>query len=135
GASIGTRFIATTEASVSDEYKNAIVDAKMDDIVMTEKISGTPCAIINTPYAQKIGYRQNWLERQLNTNKKLKKYYKMLLQYRGMKRLEKSIHPGNYNDLWSAGQSVQQINDIAPVAEIVLRLRREFEESVAAHRL
>ncbi|HEX4886595.1 MAG TPA: nitronate monooxygenase, partial [Luteibaculaceae bacterium] len=47
GASIGTRFIATTEASVSDEYKNAIVDAKMDDIVMTEKISGTPCAIIN----------------------------------------------------------------------------------------
>ena len=26
GASIGTRFIASTEATVSDDYKNAIVD-------------------------------------------------------------------------------------------------------------
>ncbi len=63
GVSIGTRFIASTEAGVSNEYKNAIVDSHMNDIVMTEKLSGTPCTIINTPYAKKIGYKQNWLER------------------------------------------------------------------------
>ena len=35
GVSIGTRFIATTEAGVSNEYKQAIVDPKMNDIVLT----------------------------------------------------------------------------------------------------
>lgn len=119
GASIGTRFIASPEAGVNQEYKQAIVDAGMDDIVLSEKISGTPCAIINTPFAKKIGYRQNWLERQLNTNKRFKKYFKMLVQLRGMKRLESSVHPGSYNNLWSAGQSVEQIRDIKPVAKIV----------------
>jgi nitronate monooxygenase len=43
----GTRFIATPEAGVSQEYKNAILDAGMEDIVMTDRISGTPCTIIN----------------------------------------------------------------------------------------
>ena len=76
-ASIGTRFIASTEASVSAEYKNGIVNSEMDDIVLTEKISGTPCTIINTPYAQKIGYTQNWFEKFMSKNKRTKKYFKM----------------------------------------------------------
>ena len=54
GVSMGTRFIACTEASVSDDYKKAIVDSKMHDIVLTEKISGTPCTIINTPLSKKL---------------------------------------------------------------------------------
>jgi len=53
GVSVGTRFIASKEAGVNDAYKNAIVESKMEDIVMTTKISGTPCTIINTPYAKK----------------------------------------------------------------------------------
>ena len=56
---------------VSDGYKNAIVNSGMDDIVLTEKLSGTPCTIINTPYAQKIGYKQNWFERLMSKNKKV----------------------------------------------------------------
>ncbi|MCK7559965.1 nitronate monooxygenase [Chitinophaga sedimenti] len=68
GVSIGTRFIASTEATVSNEYKNAIVDYGMEDIVLTERISGTPCNIINTPVAQKMGYKQNWFERYLSKN-------------------------------------------------------------------
>jgi nitronate monooxygenase len=76
GVSVGTRFIASTEATVSMDYKKAIVAAKMSDIVLTEKISGTPCTIINTPFAQKIGYKQNWLEKQLSTNSSTKKYFK-----------------------------------------------------------
>jgi len=132
GVSIGTRFIASQEAHVAKEYKEAIVQAGMDDIVMTEKISGTPCAIINTAYAKKIGYRQNWLERQLNTNKTLKKYFKMLVQLRGMKRLEKSVHPGNYQNLWSAGQSVEFINDIKPVRQIVDDLMNETRQAIVA---
>ncbi len=129
GVSIGTRFIASTEASVSDAYKNAVVTSKMEDIVLTERISGTPCTIINTPYAKKIGYTQNWLEKLLSTNSQTKKYFKMLVQFRGMKKLEAAIKPGNYDTLWCAGQSVELIDDILPIKTIVQQLETEFDEA------
>jgi nitronate monooxygenase len=125
--SIGTRFIASTEAQVSQEYKDALVNSKMDNIVMTTKISGTPCSIIDTPYAQKIGYQQSWFEKMLNENKTVKKYFKMLTQIRGMKKLEESVKPGNYKTLWCAGKSVEMINDIKSCEEIVTTLKKEFE--------
>ncbi len=125
GVSMGTRFIATQEAGVSDAYKKAIVDSKMNDIVLTEKISGTPCTIINTPFAKKIGYKQNWFERMLSNNSTTKKYFKMWVQLSGMKKLEQSVKPGNYQTLWCAGQSVELISDIKSVKEIIDRLRSE----------
>jgi nitronate monooxygenase len=127
GFSIGTRFIASKEASVSEEYKKAIVDSGMDDIVMTTRISGTPCSIINTPYAQKIGYEQNRFERMLNENKTVKKYFKMLTQIRGMKKLEESVKPGNYKTLWCAGKSVQMVDSIQSCEDILISLKNEFE--------
>ncbi len=125
GVSVGTRFIASTEAKVSNEYKNAIVNSKMTDIVLTEKISGTPCTIINTPFAKKIGYKQNWLERLLSNNSTTKKYFKMWVQLTGMKKLEQSIQTGNYRTLWCAGQSVELIDDILSCEKIIERMKNE----------
>src|SRR5690606_9941556 len=39
---LGTRFIATTECRAHDDYKQAIVRAEANDIVLTERISGVP---------------------------------------------------------------------------------------------
>lgn len=127
--SIGTRFIASKEAKVTDDYKNAIVDSRMDDIVMTEKISGTPCSIINTEYAKKIGYKQNAFEKFLSKNPKTKKWFKMVVQLRGMRRLEQSVKPANYHTLWCAGQSVELINEILPCADIIDHLQKETREA------
>jgi nitronate monooxygenase len=129
GVSMGTRFIASTEAGVNNEYKNAIVSSKMNDIVLTEKISGTPCTIINTPFAKKIGYKQNWFEKLLSNNSRTKKYFKMWVQLSGMKKLEQSVKPGNYQTLWCAGQSVELISDIKPVKEIIERLKSETSKA------
>lgn len=129
GVSIGTRFIASTEASVSDAYKKGIVDYRMDDIVLTERLSGTPCNIINTPFAKKIGYHQNWMEKLLSNNARTKKYFKMLVQLRGMKKLEKAVHPGTYDQLWTAGQSVEMVHDIESIEHIVKRMVSELEVS------
>jgi nitronate monooxygenase len=128
GFSIGTRFIASKEAQVSSEYKEAIVKSGMDDIVMTTRISGTPCSIIDTAYAKSIGYQQSWFEKMLNENKAVKKYFKMLTQIRGMKKLEESVKPGNYKTLWCAGKSVEMINSISSCEEIVKKLISEFNE-------
>ena len=129
GVSIGTRFIASKEAKVSDGYKNAIVNSGMDDIVLTEKLSGTPCTIINTPYAQKIGYKQNWFERLMSKNKKVRKYFKMMVQVKGMKRLEKSVKAGNYNNLWCAGQSVELIDEVLPISKILEQLKNQYNQA------
>ncbi len=134
GASVGTRFIASHEAPVSQEYKDAVVKAKSEDIVMTERISGTPSTIINTSYAKKIGYKQNWFERLLSKNKKTKKYFKMLIQVKGMKKLEKSVVPGNYKNLWIAGKSVEFINDILSIKKITQNFKKELEDSIKSNR-
>ena len=130
GVSVGTRFIATTEATVSDAYKQAIVDAGMEDIVLSTRISGTPCNIINTPYAQKIGTRQNFIERWLNRNKTTKKWFKTIVQLRGMKKLQSSVMPGSYKTLWTAGQSSELIGDVLPTAEIIKRMEAETEAAL-----
>ncbi|MEI2760025.1 MAG: nitronate monooxygenase family protein [Bacteroidia bacterium] len=130
GVSIGTRYIASKEAEVSDDYKNCILKSGMDNIVMTERLSGTPCNIINTPYAKKIGYKQNWLEKFLSNNATTKKYFKMLVQYKGIKALEQAIKPGNYKTLWTAGQTVELIDDILTCNEITERLIKETYQSV-----
>lgn len=125
GASIGSVFIASDESDVSDEYKQACVDYGAKDIVMSTKVSGTPCTVINTPYVQKIGTKQNWLERILSKNKKLKKWVKMLTFAKGMKALEKSAFSATYKTVWCAGPTIEHVNAIRPVKEIVEKLTRK----------
>jgi nitronate monooxygenase len=130
GASIGTRFIASYECKVNEDYKNAIVASDMDDIVMTTKLSGTPCTIIDTPSAKKMGYAQNWLEKWLSNSPRTKKWFKMLIQIRGMKKLEQSVLPNNYTTLWCAGKSVELIHDILPCATIIDKIKKEYQASL-----
>lgn len=122
GISMGSPFIASTEAGVSKEYKQAVVDYGAKDIVMTTKLSGTPCTVINTPYVQKIGTEQSWLEKLLNKNKKLKKYMKMITFLKGMKSLEKAAFGATYKTLWCAGPSIEYVNEIKDVKDIVKEL-------------
>lgn len=129
GASLaycGTRFIASTEAPVSQEYKNAIVYSGMSDIVMTDRISGTPCTIINTDFAKKIGTKQNRFEKWMSKNPRTKKYFKMLIQKRGFDWLQDAVKPGNYHSLWCAGQTVEVIHDIKPIQLIIEEMMNEF---------
>ncbi len=130
GVSVGTRFIASTECQVNEAYKKGIVDAGMDDIVMTTRLSGTPCTIINTSAAKKMGYEQNILEKFLSRRPRLKKWFKMFIQLRGMKKLEQSVLPNNYLQLWCAGKSAELIHDILPCEEIIRRFKKEYELAV-----
>jgi len=122
GVSVGSPFIASNEAGVSDEYKQACVDYGAKDIVMTQKISGTPCTVINTPYVQKIGTKETWLEHLLNKNKSLKKWVKMIRFYIGMKATEKAATQATYKTVWVAGPSIENTKAILPLREIVVKL-------------
>lgn len=126
---IGTRFIATTEASVSSEYKDAVVKSEPEDIVLTKRISGTPAAVINTPFVQKMGYELPWWEVFLRKYPFTAKYVKLLRYLRGTKSLENAAQTVTWKTVWSAGQGVGLIHDIAPTAEIMQRLADEYWEA------
>jgi nitronate monooxygenase len=119
GVSVGSPFIASVEANVTNEYKQACVDYKAKDIVVTERISGTPCTVINTPYVQKTGTNQTWIESVLNKNKKLKKWVKMLRFFIGMKATENAATKVTYKTVWVAGPSIEHTTEILPVKKIV----------------
>ncbi|WP_047546727.1 NAD(P)H-dependent flavin oxidoreductase [Psychroserpens sp. Hel_I_66] len=122
GVSVGSPFIASIEAGVTDEYKQACIDYGEKDIVMTERISGTPCTVINTPYVQKIGTKATWLENLLNKNKTLKKWVKMVRFSIGMKATENAAKKATYKTVWVAGPSIEHTKEILPVKEIVANL-------------
>jgi len=122
GVSVGSPFIASVEAPITDDYKQACVEYGANDIVLTERISGTPCTVINTPYVQKVGLRSPWLERMLNKNKSLKKWVKMLRFHIGMKATEVAAQQVTYKTVWVAGPSIGHTKAVEPVREIVKRL-------------
>ncbi|MDZ4678697.1 MAG: nitronate monooxygenase [Oligoflexia bacterium] len=129
---IGTLFIASNEAGVSAEYKDAIIKAEPEDIVLTRRISGTPAAVIKTPYIEKVGLEIGFLENLLLKNQTTKKYMKMVLAVIGQKALEKAAHTTTWKNVWSAGQGVGFIHEVLPASEILNNLVQEYWEARGA---
>ncbi len=126
--SVGTRFIACLEAQIDPAYKNAVVNASPEDIVMTTRLSGTPAAVIRTPYIEKMGLDLPWYLKILKDQKLTKKYIVPLIHFLGSKSLEQAATGPTWKTVWSAGQSVGLIDDILSCEEIVEKLVREYEE-------
>jgi nitronate monooxygenase len=128
--SIGTRFIASTEAGVDQAYKDAVVKSSPEDIVMTTRVSGTPAAVINTPYVQKIGLDLPWYLKVMKNQKLTKKFVVPLIHWMGMKQLEQAAAGPTWKTVWSAGQSVGLVEEILSCDAIMQKLVREYTETV-----
>jgi nitronate monooxygenase len=115
-AYLGTRFIATEESLAPDAYKQMILDSGAADITYTPAISGIPA---------------NFMTKSLVANgldpKSLPDKSKIDLG----KELDHEVRA--WKEVWSAGQGVGSIKDVLPVAELVARLKREFDEAGAAY--
>lgn len=115
-AYLGTRFINTTESRAPDEYKDMIDEAHAADIVYTPAISGIPA---------------NFMSQSLIANgldpKSLPDKTKVDLG----KELDHEVKA--WKSVWSAGQGVGSIDDVPTTAELVARLKREFDEAGAAY--
>jgi nitronate monooxygenase len=128
GVSVGTIFIASEEAPVSHDYKQAMIDYGAKDIVRTTKLSGSALTVINTPYVQQLGTEANWLERLMNKNKRLKKYIKLFIALKGMKAIEKAAFGATYKTLWCAGPSIEYVQSIRPMKSIIADLTEGYEQ-------
>jgi nitronate monooxygenase len=120
GVQIGTRLIATTECNASDAYKAAILAAGEDDIVLSERITGVPLAVIRTPYVERMGTRAGPIARALLRHRRTKHWLRAFYAVRSAVQLRKaSLDPKSTRDFWQAGRSVGGIDRVATVAEVL----------------
>ena len=124
---LGTRFIATKECSSAVPYKEAIVSAKKEDIVLSEKITGIPVSIINTEMIKKQGTKPGKLASFLLKHPKGKHWMRMIYTIRSAFQLRSSsMDESGDAEFWQAGKSVEGINKIESAADIVARFKNKL---------
>jgi len=106
GVSVGTPFITCKESTVSTDYKQAVINANIDDIVMSKALTGTPATIINC-------------EQLTNLEEKLSN--KNISMQDGMKTLTNK----DYKNIFMAGQSVGSINMEKSIKEIIDKFKSD----------
>jgi nitronate monooxygenase len=128
GVQLGTRFIATEECKAHNDYKKAICDAKPEDIVLTERISGVPVAIIKTPFIEKTGTEAGWLMKKILRHRKFKHYGRMYYSIKSLFELKKASLQGmNYKDFFQAGKSVSGVHKIESARDVVKKFADVYQ--------
>ncbi len=126
GVQMGTRFIATAECTAAQPYKRAILDSDEDDIVLTERVTGVPLAVIRTPYIERLGTRAGPFARWMLRGRRRKKLMRALYALWSGWRLKRSSYDeSGRHDFWQAGRSVAGIHEIRPAGAVV----REMAEA------
>ncbi len=120
GAQLGTRFIATRECTASDAYKQAILDASEDDVVLSEKLTGIPVSVLNTPYIRRMGLRAGPLARRLLRGGLTKHWMRLFYAVKSFWQLKRSLTDED-RELWQAGKSVAGVSRIEEAGEVVRR--------------
>jgi nitronate monooxygenase len=117
-AYVGTRFIATAEANADRRYKEMIVASEAADILYTPYFTGVAGNYL----------RRSLVEAGLDPDR-LSDRDKAHLSFESGKA-EGTAKA--WRDILGAGQGVGAIDDIAPVAEIVARMRRDYLDAKEA---
>ncbi|MEB3285041.1 MAG: nitronate monooxygenase [Candidatus Sericytochromatia bacterium] len=94
----GTRFIASTEAPVPPEFKDAICSASPEDIVYTPEVTGHPANFLKDSL-------EKWRTADQAGQSEMKRW----------------------RDVWSAGHTVGLIQRVRPCAEIVQDIMSEYD--------
>ncbi|MCO5355209.1 NAD(P)H-dependent flavin oxidoreductase [Acidovorax kalamii] len=114
---IGSAFIATHEARASDAYKQAIVEGSSDDIVYSNLFTGVHGNYL-APSIRAAGMDPDNLPEsdpsKMNFGGDAKKAWK---------------------DIWGCGQGIGAISAVTSTAELVARLRSEYEAARARLKL
>ncbi|HOW49253.1 MAG TPA: nitronate monooxygenase family protein [Rubrivivax sp.] len=112
-AYIGSAFIATEEARASDAYKQCIVDSSSDDIVYSNLFTGVHGNYL-APSIRNAGLDPDNLGHSDPSKMSFGSDY-------GAKKA--------WKDIWGCGQGIGAVKKVVPVAELVARLKREYEQA------
>lgn len=132
GAQLGTRFIATPECRASEAYKQGIVRAGEKDIVLTERLTGVPVAVIDTPSVRRLGTKAGPIARFMLRGRRTKHWMRSIYALRSLWALKRGLlRDAPERDYWQAGKSVAGIDRVEPAGEIVRRFASAWRASAA----
>lgn len=110
-AYMGTRFIATEEAEVEQDYKDMLVDSEIKDIIYTDTFTGVNCNYLK-PSIERAGID--------------------LDNYNGKTSVDMDLGGANaWKDIWGAGHGVSGIKEVKPMSELVNQLKLEYQQACA----
>ncbi|GAB3402333.1 nitronate monooxygenase family protein [Massilia agilis] len=112
-AYIGSRWLATRESNVSDAYRDAIIESSAADIVYTNLFTG-----VHGNYLRKSIVAAGLDPDALPESDKSKMSFG-------------SGSAKAWRDIWGAGQGVGLMDDVPSVAEMVERLKAEYDAARA----
>jgi nitronate monooxygenase len=115
-AYIGSAFIATHEARASDAYKQAIVDGNSDDIVYSSLFTGVHGNYLRPSIVAAGMDPDNLPEGDVKTMN--------FASGDGSKAKA-------WKDIWGCGQGIGAVTEVTSTADMVARLKREYEEAKA----
>lgn len=104
-ACMGTRFIATPESGVVEGHRAMIASVGADDIMVSAAMNGVPAHWMR-PSVEAVGLDAGTLPDVRS-------------------EMPEGVVP--WRDIWSAGQSVGLIDRVEAVADLVARLRADFD--------
>jgi nitronate monooxygenase len=129
GCQLGTRFIASDECSAALPYKQAVVEANERDIVLSNRITGVPVSVINTPYIERVGTQAGAFAHWMLQGKKTKHWMRMFYTLRSAFQLRRSsLDEKGETEFWQAGKSVAGIHGIESVSDIIGRYETAWRE-------
>jgi len=111
-AYIGSAFIATEEARASDAYKQCIVESTSDDIVYSNLFTGVHGNYLK-PSIRAAGLDPDHLP-ESDPSK---------MSFGG----GEGSKPKAWKEIWGCGQGIGAVHAVVPTAELVARLRGEYE--------
>ena len=110
-AYIGSAFIATVEANADVRYKQMIVESTSADIVYTNYFTGVLGNYLKPSIAAQGMDPDN-----LPVSDPSK-----------MDFTSGASKPKSWKDIWGSGQGIGAVKDVVPAADLVARLKREYE--------
>jgi nitronate monooxygenase len=121
-AYMGTRFIATTESLATSGYRRMLVEASMDDVLLTSSFTGLPANML-APSIAAAGLDPKRLDESMSEAQAAE-------QFGGGAAGE---GPRRWTDIWSAGHSVSGVTRLQTVRELVDETRAQFAAAQASH--
>ena len=113
GGYAGSVFIATKEANAAEAYKQMVADCSADDIVYSNLFTGVSGNYLK-PSIKAAGMDPENLE-QSDASK--------------MSFSEDREKPKSWKEIWGSGQGIGAVTEVVPTADLVLRLKGEFDEA------
>jgi len=129
GANIGTRFLASEEAHISEAWKQAILAAESEDAIKVEVWNDivpveNSAAYLTIPRALTSPFIEEWQDRRADARREAERIRGQLMA--AMQEGQES-----YSKLMPfAGQTTGLIREILPAGEIVRRIVAEAEEAL-----